>query len=184
MLHGDSKAWIDADDPEHRFLTFSAARLLAKRIAVGLIDSGLEPGDRVLVISENSVVFPAIMLGIWMAGGIFTGANSGLVTRELNLQLRDSRAKFLLASESCWSVALEAANLASLPLENVFLVDGMLPDFGDDEPLPDQHWARLWAPIKKAESFEWMEPADARETTCTLNYSSGTVRDSFLSYHL
>ena len=180
-LHqGDSKAWIDADNPEDRFLTFSAARLLAKRIAIGLIDAGLNPSDRVLVVSENSVVFPTLMLGVWMAGGIFTGANPCLNTRELTFQLRDSQAKFVFASEACWKVAHEAAILVRLPPEQVFLVDGSIPDLdfivGLDAPLPKQHWARFWAPVERAEIFEWMEPDDARQTTCTLNYSSGTVR--------
>jgi acyl-CoA synthetase (AMP-forming)/AMP-acid ligase II len=111
LLHGDSKAWVDADNPDTRFLTFAVARQLAKRVAVGLIESGIQPGDRVLVISGNSIIFPAVMLGIWMAGAIFTGANPGLMTRELAYQLRDSEAKFMLAAEPCWDTALEAAGM-------------------------------------------------------------------------
>jgi 4-coumarate--CoA ligase len=177
LRYGDSKAWIDADSPEDRFLTFSSARLLAKRIALGLTDAGLEPGDRVLVISDNSVVYPVIVFGIWMAGGIFTGANSASARRELSFQLRDSQAKFLLAAEACWDVAMDAASLVGLPQGQVFLVDGMLPGPDIDGNIPQQHWARLWAPIERAENFEWMEPDDAGETTCALNYSSGTVRE-------
>lgn len=184
ILHGDNKAWIDADSPEDRFLTFDSARLLAKRIAVGLIDSGLEHGDRVLAISDNSIVFPAIMLGIWMAGGVFTGASSNLVTRELAFQLRDSQAKFLLATAPSWDTAIEAAKVVHLPHKQVYLVDGMLPGGDIDEPVPQQHWARLWAPVGRAENFEWAEPVNARVTTCTLNYSSGTVCDLVTGYCL
>lgn len=176
LPHGDSKAWIDADNPDTRFLTYSSARLLAKRIAVGLMRNGLDPGDRVLVLSENSVVFPAVMLGVWMAGGIFTGASPGLVSRELAFQLRDSGAEFLLSAESCWSVAIEAATVVGLQKGQVFLFDSMIPGLEPAMSLPRQHWTRLWAPIEIAEDFEWDEPVDSKDVTCTLNYSSGTVR--------
>lgn len=178
LLQGDSKAWIDADNPDTRFLTYSAARLLAKRVAAGLIKSGLQPGDRVLVISSNSVVFPAVMLGICMAGGIFTGANPGLMTRELAFQLRDSEAKLMLAAECCWDIAVEAGSMVGLAKDKIFLLDGNIPGLDPDRPVSPQHWEMLLAPVDIAEGFEWEEPADSREATCTLNYSSGTVRIS------
>lgn len=174
----EKKAWIDADNPTTKFLTISSARLLAKRIAVGLLERGLQPGDRVLVFSGNNVVFPAIMLGVWMAGGIFTGANPSYVARELAFQLKDSGARFMLAADSSWGVAMDAAGVVGMASENIFVLDDTVPGGEDmakmslEEP---QHWTRLLASREKAEAFEWTEPADSKTVTCALNYSSGTV---------
>lgn len=177
----DRKAWIDAEDPS-RFVTFRSARLLAKRIAVGLVKHGLEPGDRVLVSAGNSIYFPPLMLGIWMAGGVFTGANPGYVSRELAHQLRDSQARIMIAAEASLGVALEAAKLAGVDSSNVFLFDSSAPDSNGalaaaaaTARMGLEHWTSLIAPVEEGDKFEWFEPADPKEALCTLNYSSGTV---------
>ena len=64
----------DAPDPQP-VLAF------IRRFAAGLRKAGLQPGDRVLLFSGNSLFCPIVLLGIVMAGGIFTGANPGFVAR-------------------------------------------------------------------------------------------------------
>lgn len=174
----DKKAWIDADRPETHYLTYSEGRLLAKRIAVGLIEGGLKPGDRVLLFSGNSIFFPTIVLGIWMAGGIFTGANPGYVSRELAFQLKDSQACMMIAADGCYGVALDAAKQAGLNADKIFLLDSTMPDSPSVEKQPREggrHWTELIASRKQGMDFTWIEPEDSKNTTCTLNYSSGTV---------
>lgn len=175
----DRKTWIDADNPNTQYLTLSSARLLAKRIAVGLLEHGLRPGDRVLVFSGNNVVFPVVMLGIWMAGGIFTGANPNFVPRELAYQLKDSGATIMLAATKSWKVAAQAAAMVGMGSGKVFTFDGSIPDLNDAENTTAaelQSWTRLVVSKEKGEKFVWDEPLDSSTATCTLNYSSGTVR--------
>jgi acyl-CoA synthetase (AMP-forming)/AMP-acid ligase II len=177
----DQKAFIDADNPEQRYFTYNQARLFAKRIAVGLISNGLQPGDRVLLFASNSLFFPTIVMGIWMAGGIFTGANPGYVTRELAHQLQDSEASFVVAAESGMEVALAAASQVGMKAPQVFLLDSTWPD----SPIETQprggsrHWTELIASKPEGERFEWTEPNDSNNSVCSLNYSSGTVSHSF-----
>lgn len=175
---------LDADRPDERFLTKAEYRLLAKRIALGLQRAGLKPGDRVLVFSGNSVWFPAVFVGVLMAGGIFTGANPGYVMRELSYQLRDSGASFLLASPEGMPVALEAAAEAKLPRDHIYLFDPALdPKVADPSPPATKvdyagarHWAELLRDtLARAEGWDWAEPADPASVTCCLNYSSGTT---------
>lgn len=183
----NEKAWIDADNPRTRYLTYSSAHLLAKRIAVGLIDHGVRPGDRVLVFSGNTILFPAIMLGIWMAGGVFTGANPGYVPRELAYQLKDSEARIMIAAEKCWDTAMRAVALAGMREEDVFALDDSIPGLDDESGwqfLEPQHWSQLLGSKEKGEAFRWGEPKDPTTTTCTLNYSSGTVSISSSGSHL
>ncbi|KAH0442781.1 4-coumarate- ligase [Colletotrichum camelliae] len=174
----DRKAFYDADRPETHYLTFGDYRLVAKQIAIGLQKAGLKPGDRVLLFSGNNLFFPVIFLGVLMAGGIFTGANPTFVPRELAYQLKDSGAVFMVAAEGSLDTALAAAKEVQMPASNVFVFDTTIP--GSSQPEKParggaRHWTELIAPKAQAEKFEWVEPADARTTTCCLNYSSGTT---------
>jgi 4-coumarate--CoA ligase len=177
----DQKAFIDADNPEQRYFTYNQARLFAKRIAVGLINNGLKPGDRVLLFASNSLFFPTIVMGIWMAGGIFTGANPGYVTRELAHQLQDSEASFVVAAEGGMEVALAAASQVGMKASQVFLLDSTWPDSPvETQPREgSRHWTELIASRPEGERFEWTEPNDSNDSVCSLNYSSGTVSRSF-----
>ncbi|KAJ0307073.1 hypothetical protein COL5a_003233 [Colletotrichum fioriniae] len=174
----DRKAFYDADRPDTHFLTFSDYRLVAKQIALGLQAAGLKPGERVLLFSGNNLFFPVVFLGVLMAGGIFTGANPTFVPRELAYQLKDSGATFMVAAEGSLDTALEAAKEVSMPASNVFVFDTTVPgSSAPEKPARGgaRHWTELIAPRAQAETFEWVEPADARTTTCCLNYSSGTT---------
>ncbi|ROT37701.1 AMP-binding enzyme [Sodiomyces alkalinus F11] len=174
----DRKAFIDVDNPD-RFLTFAEYRALAKRVALGLRDvAGIQPGDRVLLFSRNHLYFPSIFLGVLMAGAVFTGANPTYVARELAYQLRDSGARIVVTAQDSLSVALDAAAQAGLPADRIFVLDDSSPDDSSASPPASEttrHWTKLVASRQAAESYEWVEPADARETTCCLNYSSGTT---------
>ena len=175
----ERRVWIDADNPHTRYVTLSASRLLAKRLAVGLLDHGLQPGDRVLVFAGNSIMFPVAMLGIWMAGGIFTGAHPGYAARELAFQLNNSGAKIMLATSFNWGVAVDAAEMSGIGLENIFAFDDKIPDIETEglfDILKPAHWTQLVASRERGSDYEWVEPEDSRSTICTLNYSSGTVR--------
>lgn len=59
--------------PHHPSLTLSSYRYLSQCFAAGLLHSVPEfrPGDRVMLISPNSVYMPVVFMGTIMAGGIF-----------------------------------------------------------------------------------------------------------------
>ncbi|KAI1104464.1 acetyl-CoA synthetase-like protein [Jackrogersella minutella] len=172
----DTPQFIDADRPETHFISQTTYRLWSKRLALGLIRAGLQPGDRVLLFSSNSLFSPVVFMGILMAGGIFTGANPSFVARELTYQLKDSGASFLIAGDASMEIAVEAASQAGIPRSRVYSFDATALD---PEPakarLGTQHWTSLLAPEAEAAEFDWVEPADAESTVCALNYSSGTT---------
>lgn len=173
----DRKAFIDADHPDTKFLSFEDYRLTAKQIAVGLQAAGLRHGDRVLVFSGNSIYFPAVFLGILMAGGIFTGANPTFTERELAYQLSDSGATFMFAAADKAKIFLKAAREVGMPMGNIFTLDTTVPGSHSPETPAvsgTRHWTEIMVSRAQAERFDWVEPVDARTTTCCLNYSSGT----------
>ncbi|KAL1902862.1 hypothetical protein Sste5346_000773 [Sporothrix stenoceras] len=186
----DKKVMIDADRPETHFVTKTDYRLLAKRVALGLQDAGLERGDRVLLFSGNNIYFPSIFLGVLMAGGVFSGANPSFVARELAHQLRDSGAKFLITAASSLPIALEAANTVGVPHNRIYVldeVDDAPPVVAATDRPPQQklvdggasgarHWLDLLqGNFRRALVWDWVEPEDPQKTTCCLNYSSGTT---------
>ncbi|KAK0616079.1 hypothetical protein B0T17DRAFT_619648 [Bombardia bombarda] len=168
----DRKAFIDPDRPDKHFLTLTDYRLLSKRVALGLQKAGLKTGDRVLLFSGNNLFFPSVFLGVIMAGGIFTGANPTFVLRELAHQLSDSAATFLIVAASALPTALEAAKTAGLPRDHIFVFDNGKAGGSDGT----RHWTELLSGnLAQAEKWAWTEPLDPDNTTCCLNYSSGTT---------
>lgn len=172
-------ALISTAAPEAHFLTMSSYRLWSQRLALGLQKAGLQPGDRVLLYSGNTLFFPTVLMGVIMAGGIFTGANPTYVARELAHQLRDSGARFLLCAESSLPTGLEAAASAGLPRDAVFAFDSGAATFegrGADVGAV-RHWSALLAGAAEAAAFAWAELSTAEELgrPVALNYSSGTT---------
>jgi len=168
----DNIAFVDTTRPETHSLTFAEYKLWSRRLAAGLQRSGLKPGDRVLVFSGNNIYFPVLFMGILMAGGIFTGANPSFVARELAYQLSDSGAKFLLAADSRLELALEAIQQSHMSKEHVFVFDD---EKSSNSFLGVRNWKDLLVTISEGERFRWWEPENPKESTCCLNYSSGTT---------
>ncbi|THV49115.1 hypothetical protein BGAL_0211g00100 [Botrytis galanthina] len=172
----DKPAFIDAANPSN-LLTHSDFRLYSQRLAAGLIKNGLQPGDRVLLFSSNNLFFPVIIMGIIIAGGIFTGANPGFVERELAYQLSDCEAKFLLCGKESLEIGIKAAGKAGLGRENIFVFGDVGKESyeGKDEMKGIRSWWELLEGEEVGRKFQWKEDFDPKETVCCLNYSSGTT---------
>lgn len=175
----DTPLLIDADKPEKYWLSSSTYRQWCQRFAVGLKKAGLQPGDRVLLFSGNTLFFPVVFMGTIMAGGVFTGANPTYVARELAYQLKDSGAKFLICAEASLDTGIEAADTAGLSRDHVFAFDNGYATFdGAGKGRGNvQHWTRLLASSSESRGFAWEELSSAEELrrTICLNYSSGTT---------
>ena len=103
----DTPAYIDTENPEVLRLSWREFAYWCKRVAAGLVDTGLCSNDRVLIYSGNNIFFPVATLGVIMAGGIISTANPTFVARELAYQLKDSGARFLLIAEASMGMLLE-----------------------------------------------------------------------------
>lgn len=149
----DEKQFIDAEKPETHFITQEGYRLWSQRLALGLQREGLRPGDRVLIFSPSSIVFPVGFMGIVMAGGVFTGANPGFTARELLYQIRDSGATFILAADKVVDTAVQAATEAGLARSKIFTLDTTIFDAKPGTPrLGTRHWTEPWR-LKQTQSL-------------------------------
>lgn len=139
--------------------------------------AGLKPGDRVLLFSGNNLWYPVVFMGILMAGGIFTGANPGYVARELAYQLKDSEATFLICANENLDLGIEAAESIRMSKSQIFTFDDEVFEGTGKDRLGVKNWATLLESEEVGRKFQWRdgESKDSKESTCCLNYSSGTT---------
>lgn len=176
-LSTTQKCFIDADQSETHYFTPHSFRLWSQRFAAGLRKAGLQPGDRVLLFSGNNLFFPVVLLGVSMAGGIFTAANPTYVARELAFQLQDSGASFLLCAAASLDTGIEAAKFAGLSKDRIFVYDSALYDGAGSPQQGCPYWGDLVLSTTEGQGFVWedLNTPQLADKTIVLNYSSGTT---------
>lgn len=112
--------------------------------------------------------YAVVVHGPIAAGGVVTTANSAYNTEELLHQLHESKTKYLVTSEELLDTALEAAALAGLSKENIFLF-GEKTIKGIRRPYTQAIMADHEAPAEEYDAEE------AKATTAYLCFSSGTT---------
>jgi len=75
-----SPQYFDAENPT-RCYSLEEAEILVKRVAKGLQNLGLRPGERVLLVSGNRLHFPVLLWGVIAAECIFTGSTSNALVQ-------------------------------------------------------------------------------------------------------
>jgi acyl-CoA synthetase (AMP-forming)/AMP-acid ligase II len=155
---GDKPALIDG--PSGRTLTYAQLAGGVDRVAAGLAERGLRKGDVFGIFSPNLPEYALAFHGAAKAGAICTTINPLYTPEELEFQLKDSGARYLLTIPQFLDRALAAANATGV--EEVFVLgegEGATP-FGDllasKGPVPDV-------------------AIDPAEDLLVLPYSSGTT---------
>lgn len=151
------KCYLDAARPETHYLPTHDFRLWSQRFAAGLLKSGLQPGDRVLLFSGNDLFFPVVFMSVVMAGGVFTGANPTFVARELAYQLKDSGATYLICTTESLDTGIEAAKQAHIPQDHVFAYDSSIYDGTTNLQSGYRYWSDLIASEEGGRAFVWDE---------------------------
>jgi len=169
--------YIGAEHPDTHFLSLHDYREWSKRFAAGLICAGMKPGDRVMLCSINSIFFPVVLMGVIMAGGIFSSANPTFTARELAYQLENSGARFILTMESLLDMAQKATDMVGLDQLSIFIFDDEILNGIPKDKGGFRHWQCLIANPEAGSRFKWRECSEIEETneTIALNYSSGTT---------
>ncbi len=113
------------------------------RLAAGLVECGLERGDRVAMLSHNCTEFFEFSFAVPWAGGAIVPLNNRLGSDELIYILSDSGARLLIA-DHCFKGVIEGL-VAQLPsLEKVIYFDSLSDDseyeslISRQQPLEDQ----------------------------------------------
>jgi acyl-CoA synthetase (AMP-forming)/AMP-acid ligase II len=94
--YGEKTAIVDA--PTERRYSYAELDRLIGRFAAGLGALGFRPGDVLLLYTPNQPEWLIAALGAMSAGGVVSGANSQYGAAELEHQMREVRARFVLTT--------------------------------------------------------------------------------------
>lgn len=155
---GDKPAIIDAQTG--RAITYAQLGPLVNRLAAGLADLGLGKGDVLAIFSPNLPEFALTFHAVALLGGVVTMVPPLFTQDEINTQLRDSAARFLVTVPQLVEQAREAAAAANI--EKIIVI-------GKSDSAIE--FASLLTHDKKAHAY----PINPREDLAALPYSSGTT---------
>jgi acyl-CoA synthetase (AMP-forming)/AMP-acid ligase II len=93
---GDRPAMIDG--PTGRTLTYAALERAVGSLAAGLTARGLHAGDVVALCAPNAPEYAVVFHAVAALGGVVTTVNPAYTAREMGFQLRDARARLVIAT--------------------------------------------------------------------------------------
>lgn len=145
-----------------------------EEVALGLMDLGLKPGDRVAIFSDNQPDWAAADLGTLAAGGVTVPVYTTLTTAEIEYILKDSEARILFVQNPEKAAKIfyiqEALDLKVVLFDAPFRVSG----------------PRIWwmgellglgrtAAAQTKENLKTLLASGKREDLCSIIYTSGTT---------
>jgi long-chain acyl-CoA synthetase len=144
-------------------MTYAELDDLSDRLAVALLDRGIQPGERVALQLPNIAPFLVVYFGILKAGAVVVPLNVLLKSDEVAFHLSHSSARMLIT----WAGVLEhaAAGASKAGVQDVVAV-GELPQPSQVVPC-----TRLLAASPAARPFAVTGPDD----TAVVVYTSGTT---------
>jgi len=124
------------------------------RLAKGLVATGIEPGDRVALMSRTRYEWTLIDYAIWAAGGVTVPVYETSSAYEVEWILSDSGARAVFAETSKHAETIEEVRDRTPALEHVWPIEGtsgqtLGPDPGDvtDEQLEQRRTSRKAADL-------------------------------------
>ncbi len=148
------------DGPTGRTITYGQLVGAVRATAAGLAARGFGKGDVVAIYSPNVPEYAVAFFGVATAGGMNTTVNPLYTVDELNRQLLDSEAKFLVTIPPFLEKAADAAK--GTTVEEIFV-------FGEAEG------ATPFAALMAAGGEPPVVDIDPNEDVVALPYSSGTT---------
>jgi len=143
-----------------RTLTFTELDRLSTRLAAGLADAGVRPGDRVTLWLENGWRWVVAYFGILRAGAVVNPANSLLTVDEVEYMVADCGAR----------VAFVRPGKSLNPRSTALTCIG-------DPPLGQAGGTRFDNLLERGASglHRWTAPRVNPTDTCSIFYTSGTT---------
>jgi crotonobetaine/carnitine-CoA ligase len=132
-LWPDRTAWI-FDEPGERF-TFAEVDALSSRVAAGLAERGIGPGDRVAVMLRNVPAFPLTWLALAKIGAILVPVNTNYREFDGAHVLRHSGAKLVVAAPE-FTGLLSRIGASEVVTPDVLGADAEPPAFAPVPELP------------------------------------------------
>jgi len=157
--HPDKTALVDGN----RRLSFRQLHTRVARLAAGLQQLGVQPGDRVAVLALNGGRYVETALAVWWCGAVLNPVNTRWSPAEITYALNDCSVRVLLVDDAFTALAREVVPQVSSLCATVHL---------GRQPVPEGLW-NYEALIDAAEPVEDARP-DA-EALAAILYTGGTT---------
>ncbi len=165
---GDRLAARHKVDGEWREMTYAETLAAVQEIALGLAALGIEPGDRVGVLSDTRVEWTLSSYGISAAGGVVVPVYPTNSPRECQWVLGNSGARAVICEDAVQVEKVQSVRDALDALEHVISIE---PGSGDHSLA---ELRERGSDGDRAE-LERRQSAVAREDPYTIIYTSGTT---------
>lgn len=171
-LGGRPFLWAKRDGA-YRPLTWGQVAEQVRALAGGLIELGLQPGDRVMLVSENRPEWLIADVAIMAAGGITVPAYTTNTPKDHLHIINDSGAKIVIVSTQALAGRVVAA--AWQARERPVVVALEPPVLHQDAGVTILPWAQVMdsAEARRAEADTRRAEAQRDDTACII-YTSGT----------
>jgi long-chain acyl-CoA synthetase len=170
----DRTAYMYKDAGSYKPISFNEALEWVKKIAAGLIQLGIERGDKVAVLSENRFEWAFTDYAILSLGAINVPIYPSLLENQVEYILKDSKAKVIICSnrEQFEKVANVQKNCTDL--KTIVTVD---KDFESDQCISLEQMMQDGAGIlqDKPEYISEQVTATKSDDLATIIYTSGTT---------
>ncbi|WP_428774257.1 long-chain-fatty-acid--CoA ligase [Vibrio sp.] len=153
-------------------ITYAQFDVIVSKIATSLIDSGIQPGDRVALSCPNVPFFPLVYFAIQKAGAVAVPLNVLLKAREIKYHLEDARAKFYFCFEGTPELPMAKEGMEAF--EQVEACENMVVMTQDQTRLEFSGQPTLNAFIQDVEPLADYVSRNA-DDTCVILYTSGTT---------
>ncbi len=151
----DSEALAYVDGATGERTSFAELHRRITGIAAGLHEMGLQPGDRVAMLTPPTVDLVAAVYGVWRAGGVTVVADRGLGLGGLGRAVRGAQVQFVIGPPAALAAArtlrwAPRARTIAVGDRRVLGAERTLAELCDStaamppEPLPDQPAAVLY----------------------------------------
>lgn len=147
--------------------TYRDLRDLSIRFGAGLKSQpGWHTGDVVAVFSPNHVDWPVVLWGTYWAGGVCSLINTSYTAGEVEFQITDSNAKYLVTHPGLLSVVTEVVRKGAISVSHILLLG--------DENASQQTRFRYFLSLPSPRPV--VRPKiDPQSSVAFLVYSSGTT---------
>ncbi|KZZ91673.1 4-coumarate-CoA ligase 1 [Beauveria brongniartii RCEF 3172] len=179
VVDQDKPILVDADRPEECFLSMEDYRNLSQRFASGLIAAGFQKGQRLLMVSRNSIYCPVAFMGTVMAGGIYCTADPAYDEADISRTVAHLEPSLVLASPELEVVAAKGLAPANRVASRLVICSGN-PNQPSNSDLALERagldsWITLFAHQVDPSSFLDGTHPDASDETIAIIHSSGTT---------
>jgi acetyl-CoA synthetase len=159
---------------ELKWLTYGELRALASRVANGLADAGIKPGDAIAIDMSMTVESVAVYLGIVMAGCAVVSIADSFAPEEIRSRLEITSTKMIFTQDVVWRAG------KSIPMYGKVTEAGapmaVVIPWGDKSAVELRKGDLAWSDFLSSKN-EFESVGCSPEAATNLLFSSGTTGD-------